>query len=146
MLCDEFRYTTSCNWAKLALIAPDSASPVRERHFRGPLNSTCRPARAPVLSAEKSVPVIVTSSPFPLVGSLTLRDATINCCLSSMFSAMSCPRDLVKSRNSPTPADKGRLDSCSKRFVLTTKRVSPVRMRSPSVGNTTSWFCSKSGN
>ena len=48
--------------------------------------------------------------------------------------------------NSPTTAGKGRIASCSKRFVLTTKRVSPVRMRRPSVDNTASWFCSKSGN
>ena len=66
--------------------------------------------------------------------------------LSRAFSAMSCPRDLVKSCNSPTTAGKGWLDSCSELFVLTTKRVSPVRMRRPSVGNTASCFCSKSGN
>lgn len=57
----------------------------------------------------------------------------MSCCLKRTFSAMSCSRVLVKSRNSPTTAGKGRLDSCSKSFVLTTKQVSPVRMRRPGV-------------
>jgi len=38
--------------------------------------------------------------------------------------------------NSPTTAGKGRIASCSKRFVLTTKRVSPARMRRPNLTNT----------
>ncbi len=59
---------------------------------------------------------------------------------------MSWFRDLVNSRNSPTTAGKGRIDSCSKRFDLASKRVSLVRMRRPSVDNTAGWFCSKSGN
>jgi hypothetical protein len=53
---------------------------------------------------------------------------------------------VVIANDSPTTAGKGRVDSCSKRFVLATKRVNPVRMRRPSGDDTARWFCSKSGN
>ena len=78
-------------------------------------------------------------------GRLTFLVATISCCLSRAFSAMSWSRDLVKSRISPTTTGNGRIASCSKLFVLTAKRLSPVRIRA-SVDNTAGWFCSKSGN
>jgi len=57
---------------------------------------------------------------------------------------MSCSRDLVKSRNNPTTAGKGRIASCNKHFVLPTKRVSLVRIRMrmqmPNVNNTAGCF------
>src|SRR5664280_2366792 len=79
-------------------------------------------------------------------GRLTFRDATMSCCRSRAFSAMSCRRERVRSFRKPATNGRGRTDSYSKLLALTTTRVTCARIRRPKLETTTSHFCSKSGN
>ena len=59
------------------------------------------------------------------------RTCTMSCCRSRAFSAISCPRERVRSFRKPATKGRGRTDSYRKLLTLATTRVARARIRRP---------------